>query len=310
MYGENEEGATETFLVSYDADEDDRIIVTLDGYVDDAHYSKGNALQPLVDATKILPIESIITEWNDDTYNIYYIGQRNWGYNTDGIIYYNDTGILGAPVIPYSEINDFTTSIYPADDISATPNRFVYTDAETLTGAVGYPATVTPLEERSLEVAEEFYLSDQIGYQLVVRDAALGKRFYGLNKTLDSGSTWEMHNADPFNGDSGAATGINFINENIGFIGMSHSGGTHADLYRTNDGGLSFEEIVLPEVQLPLNDEEDYNPFVFSEMPYLENDKLVLYVNQGPYGDYNNGIRALFYSYDNGERWEYIREEE
>ena len=46
------------------------------------------------------------------------------------------------------------------------------------------------------------------GYRLVVTDAALGSRFYGLEKSTDAGKQWTSINADPFAGNSGVVEGI------------------------------------------------------------------------------------------------------
>src|SRR5699024_6958415 len=109
-------------------------------------------------------------------------------------------------------------------------------------------------------------------------------------------------NEDPFRGDSGVATGVHFINEKIGFIGMSHNGGIEADLFRTEDGGLTFKKVQFPaqEVPLPFNEEASYQPFDFPNMPFQEKGKLILHVGQGSDGDYNKGIQAVYESNDLG----------
>ena len=43
-----------------------------------------------------------------------------------------------------------------------------------------------------------------------------------------------------------------FLNETLGFIALSHSGGSPAELYRTEDGGATFERVTLPAVEVPL----------------------------------------------------------
>lgn len=310
IYGLNEEGETETFLISYDADKDDRISVRLGEYEDLRNPEQEMSLEPFIDAMNILPIQEVVSEWDSDSFDVYYIGERGWGYNTDGIIYYNDNEILGHPEIAYKKIKGYTVSIYLEQNPSVTPKRFVYSNVENLSEAMGALEDVVAPEDRPLEVAEEYHLNHEIGYQLVVLDAALGSRFYGLSKRVEVDGTYELFNEDPFNGSSGVAAGLTFINELVGFAALSHSGGTYADLFRTVDGGKSFEKIELPEVEVALNETETYNPFIFPEMPYLEDGILVMYVNQGANGDYKQGIRAVFHSDDEGLTWEYIREEE
>ncbi|MDN6195505.1 MAG: hypothetical protein L0I93_03325 [Atopostipes suicloacalis] len=311
IYGENEEYETETFLVSYDADEEDQISVLLDGYDDSTNPPEEMRLDPLVDAMNTIPIEKVISEWESEKFDVYYIGERDWGYNTDGIYYYNNKELLGKADNAHEKIKGYTTSIYLENDPTVTPKRFVYTESESLQGAMGTPADLDnlPPKKRPLLVDEEFQLDNEIGYQLVVLDAALGSRFYGLTKRTEVDGEYELINNDPFNGSSGGAAGLTFIDESLGFSALSHSGGVYADLYRTIDGGQSFEKIEIPEVEVSLNDTESYNPFDFPEMPFKEEDHLVMYVNQGADGDYKRGVRAIYHSYDDGLTWEFIGEE-
>ncbi|MDN6161277.1 MAG: hypothetical protein L0I79_00755 [Atopostipes sp.] len=311
IYGENKEGETETFLVSYDMTEDDQITVYLDRYEDSSEAPKEIRLAPLVDAMNLIPLEETVAEWESESFDIYYVGERDWGYNKEGIIYYNDKEILGKIENTHKEIQGYTTSLHLAHDSTVTPKRFVYTEAESLSEAMASTSDTDrlPPEERPLQLAEEFSVNDELSYQLVVLDAMLGSRFYGLTKRTESEGKHEMFNNDPFSGSTGGATGLTFINEELGFAGLSHSGGSYADLYRTIDGGKHFEKIKIPEVERPLNDTESYMPFDFPEMPYKEKDHLVMYVNQGSDGDYKRGISAIFHSYDEGMTWEFIREE-
>lgn len=58
---------------------------------------------------------------------------------------------------------------------------------------------------------------------------------------------------------------------------------------KTADGGASFEKVSLPAVTVYQNGVE-LEPFDFPEMPYEENDELMLLVNQGSDGDYNQWV--------------------
>lgn len=127
-------------------------------------------------------------------------------------------------------------------------------------------------------------------------------------KTVDGGATWEMINEGPFKDSLGGAAGITFINDKLGFLGLSHGGGTYSNLYRTEDGGVSYEKIEFPLKEVVLDNGESINPFDFPDMPYEENGVLNMLVGQGADGDYNVNSKALYQSKDNGATWEFIKE--
>ncbi|WP_052950873.1 hypothetical protein QJR52_09060 [Clostridium baratii] len=156
--------------------------------------------------------------------------------------------------------------------------------------------------------SQEFYLSSKNIYALGVAGAALGSRSYALYETNDGGKTWDIINNDPFNGRMGGATGITFIDNKLGFIALSHSGGSYGELYRTDDGGASYKEVSFPEVKVKLNEKETYNPFVLPGMPYREGNELRVLVGQGSNGDYNGVCKALYESKDEGKTWKYVKE--
>lgn len=156
--------------------------------------------------------------------------------------------------------------------------------------------------------AQEFHLSSKDIYALGVVGAALGSRSYALYESNDSGKTWEIINNDPFGGRLGGATGITFIDTKLGFIALSHSGGSYGELYRTDDGGASYKEVSFPEIKVKLNEKETYNPFVLPGMPYREGKELKVLVGQGSNGDYNGVCKALYESKDEGKTWKYVKE--
>src|SRR5699024_11276860 len=93
-----------------------------------------------------------------------------------------------------------------------------------------------------------------------------------------------MHNENSFLDRTGVAAGLTFIDEELRFIVLSHNGGNEANLFRTSDGGLTFEQVELPSVSVTQNGAE-FEPFDFPEPPIESNGKLTLYVNQGTDGD-------------------------
>ncbi|MFL2105445.1 WD40/YVTN/BNR-like repeat-containing protein [Desemzia sp. FAM 23991] len=306
LYGLNENNETESFLIDYDSSKSNDLTIYLNGYVE-PNFEEEQQLQPLLNALKVLPVQETIADWNEESFGIYYAGYRSWGYNKEGITYFNGEGDTSTLNRAEEEIAGYTVSVYTPDNESTIPVRFI--DPSIAAPALSAEEQFQIADQKTYTPDDEFfYFNEQFGYQLAVVDAAAGSRFYVLQQTLDGGETWDVFNADPFLGSIGVSTGITFIDEQLGFIGLSHSGGSYADLYRTMDGGLTFEPVTLPVVEVPLDESEKYAAFDFPEMPYEENGTLYLLVNQGQDGDYNGGNKLLFLSVDNGETWEFAEE--
>jgi hypothetical protein len=137
-----------------------------------------------------------------------------------------------------------------------------------------------------------FYLNKKIGWRLVVADAALGSRFYVMDKTDDGGITWNRINDDPFSQNCGVTEGLRFFDENFGFAGLTYAARDHSSIFITRDGGLTFEKMHLPI------DNEEYDYFF---MPEKENGVLTIKAATEEYD--SEGI--VFKSEDNGKSWEY-----
>lgn len=312
LYGKNDKGELESYLISYDSNKSKKITVSLNRNVN-ADYNEDKLLKPLIDTMKVIPLKNTVSKWRSNKYGILYYGKRSFGYNTEGIIYINSKGERKSPNIVSSEIVGNTVSVYvPGKEDIDIPVRYILVDNF---NKLNKTEQLKPLEpdndERFYGInkkTEEFYLSDKVGYRLGVTDAELGSRFYALYGTKDAGATWKVINGDPFSGWSGGAAGITFLNDKLGFLALSHSGGSYADLYRTDDGGLSYKKVELPEVKIKLDEEKTYNPFDFPGMPYKEDGILKVLVGQGSDGDYNKVSNALYESKDEGKTWKYVKE--
>lgn len=306
LYGKDKKGESQSFLISYDVRKSEDIIVYLNGQVNE-NYDDRKKLQAFIDLMKWVPLEESVQKWNQEEYGILYAGVRSWGYNRDGIIYINENSETREISIAEEEIIGHTLSLYvPNKEDTIMPIRYIHDGIKIL-----------PEDEKGEEWnigysyndgEESYFLNKDLGYQLSVVDAALGSRFYALLKTQNGGHTWETINSDPFSNNTGLSSGITFIDKKLGFIGLSHSGGIYGELYRTDNGGLSFEELSIPEIEVSLSESETYMPFDFPEMPYEENGRLFLLVGQGQDGDYKGGIKAMYKSKDNGKTWEYVKE--
>lgn len=180
-------------------------------------------------------------------------------------------------------------------------------------------------EKDNSEIAEEtvqFYLSltpdcsyetaNGIEYRMVPVDRACGSSYYVLIATADGGKSASMVNLDPYLGSGGGARWISFLQDGqTGFSCLSYSGGAYGRLYRTEDGGKSFETVEYPSAKAKLSDGTYYNPFVMPEKVYEEDGRLYMEVGQGPDGDYygeEGYCHGLYESEDNGKTWTYLKE--
>ena len=316
IYGKDKYGKEESFLIVYDKDKSKDIKLILNGVVN-ADYSNSKLLDPLFETVDCISIKDTVSKWNASDFGLLYKGKRNWEYDKEGAVLVNKKG----EEIPTDLINDrligYTVSIYvPGKEGEITPVRY-----NLLTDSYWFSFLNTEKEDQ-LEANkkehdfvtgnstsnDEFYLVDGIRYKLNVEDKATGTFFYSLQKSNDSGENWFVLNGDPFNGPVGEASGIYFIDENIGFIGTSSNGGTTGELYRTEDGGKSFNKIDIETKSVKLNNGVSFTPFDFPNVPYEKGGELYLNMVQGADGDYNGNSSLLYTSKDNGKTWEYLKE--
>ncbi len=311
VYGKDKKNQTESFLISYDKNKSEKITIYLNGFVE-ADFNQEKKLQPLIEILQWIPLEDTVSQWDEDQYEISYAGVRNWGYNTEGILYVDEDGNIWNKDNSTREISGYTVTVYtPGKEDLYSPARFIYESESFLPEE---NRTVDTVHKKEWEIGynynegkETFFINEKLGYQLSVVDSALGSRFYALLQSKDGGKSWKTINKDPYLNHTGVSAGITFINESLGFIALSHSGGIQAQLYRTTDGGLSYEETSLPIIEVPLIEDQVQEPFDFPEMPYEQDGKILILVGQGQDGDYKNGIRALYQSEDQGKTWTFVR---
>lgn len=180
-------------------------------------------------------------------------------------------------------------------------------------------------ETERMEITDEtlqFYLSlqpdcsyqtaDGVEYRMVPVDRACGSSYYVLIATADGGKNAIMVNSDPYLGSGGGANWISFLQDGqTGFSCLTYSGGAYGRLYRTEDGGRSFETVEYPSAKVKLSDGTYYNPFVMPEKVYEKDGKLYMEAGQGADGDYygeEGFCHGLYESEDNGKTWDYIKE--
>lgn len=307
LYGKNADRNTQTFLISYDRSVSSEISVIINGSVDDS-YDEAKKLEPLVSIVSELDMRSVTASFPKDQLGIVYTGYRDWGSNSEGIYFLDNSGypVPGADV--ESEYAGYTVSIYvPYQEDTITPKRIIDSSYQLPNNYIA------PTEEgkinneigHSIKDGEEsYFLTPEIGFKMPITDAATGDRYYALEKTMNNGTTWERVNQDVFYPAGGGSAGLVFFDEELGFAGLSHEGGSRAELYRTEDGGITFEKISLPKVEVELSDEVTYPPYDYPGMPYAVGEQLLMMVGQGVDGDYNGGDEIRLVSNDQGRTWQ------
>ena len=179
------------------------------------------------------------------------------------------------------------------------------------------------LPEEALTVSQEqmeHYLSlepectdtgaEGVEYRMIPVDRACGSSYYVfLSVERDQVLTC---NPDPYLGSGGAAKWVTFLEGGqLGFSCLAYSGGSYGSLYRTENGGKTFQYIEYPSAEVELSDGTIYNPFVMPERIYEEDGVLYMEAGQGPDGDYYGKMgfcSGLYESKDQGKTWIYIRE--
>ncbi|RKJ42748.1 hypothetical protein D7X98_18760 [bacterium 1XD8-76] len=149
--------------------------------------------------------------------------------------------------------------------------------------------------------------------RMVGVDRAAGSCYYALLQA-ENGKNTAIVNGDPYLGAGGGAKWLDFLeDEKTGFSCLAYSGGSKGCLYRTEDGGVSFEEVTWPSGKKELPDGTLYNPFIMPEEVWEENGKLYMLVSQGPEGDYYEDgvwVYGLYESEDMGKNWAYTGTQE
>jgi hypothetical protein len=144
------------------------------------------------------------------------------------------------------------------------------------------------------------FTSEQDGYLIVTGDKTMSWEANFVFKTNDGGQSW--YNLGPVDDVYSLVTDGGFINDQLGFISFgeyrSEDQPPTPNFYRTNDGGVNWERVVVP---IP---EEYRGYFTIAEIPTFHGTEGTLLVNQGPAGDYMGGkVLAKFTSQDQGETW-------
>ena len=274
------------------------------------------------------PCEEAVKTWAQadigEEYEILYMGRRSFN-SASGLEYLpGDVDGDGAETGTSSfgqlyrggEIQGFEVSLHIPDVEYVTPVRYImepeYISPEALNEEQEQQQTETAKEAETWSVDNTdgtmyFFLNDDLGWRLVVADAAAGSRFYQMEKTENGGTSWEMANKDPFGGQIGVTEGLIFFDENFGFAGLTGASQSSSSLYMIRDGGETFTQVQLPMdsvSQIPEGGTKyglTVNDYDYIGMPEEQDGALTVLVTTGA-GE-QDGI--LFQSSDQGATWAY-----
>ena len=336
LYGQDKKGEKNTYLVEYNVKKSDAMTVWIDGNVN-GEYEEDMRLSPMLEILKKADWINQVKEWAGNSgqsqiYEILYMGRRAF-QTEEGLQYIEGNakeqegyGVpTGNEVFQQlrngGEIVGFEVSLHMPEVKSVTPVRYMM-EPEYIS-----PDTISQNEqaEKDSQAKEQgkenntwtvdtdgsgvvrFFLNEQKGWKLSVVDAALGTRYYKLETTSDGGYNWTTVNEDPFDGNGGAGEGIQFFDEQFGFIGLSGASQTHSSIYVTKDGGKT-----LKEIELPMDTVTEYPPhmqeygftledYQYLEMPQQDGENYTIHVMTQS-GE-TEGL--VFTSEDQGENWSF-----
>ena len=136
----------------------------------------------------------------------------------------------------------------------------------------------------------------QEGFLIFTGDRVVWQETTFLFHTTDGGKSWQFVGGvgpDMMTEGHSLTTGAVFINNMVGFVTIRDS--ETPDIWRTEDGGVTWEKQMIPEVP-------EY--YCMAYAPEVHDDILCLYVGMEEYSEYG-GTKAKYESTDEGRTWEY-----
>lgn len=328
IYGKDDKGQLKGYLVSYDENKERKINVWLnDG--EGISVSSDKLLEPFARILEksLSHYREQVKKWsfesNNKEYAFLYSGKTKVNIGEDLYILdsnkQNNSELTNSELPEGGQMSGYVASLFVPSHKEISPIKYLvdskYISRKELEAEHDSDVIKNVKDSENWTVDEangtvySFVLDDKkIGYRLVVVNAAAGSRFYELEKSTDSGQSWDVINENPFMDEAGVAEGIVFFSNDFGFIGIQGASGESSQIYMTKDAGISFKRLEIPmdkvsrvpkagkEMGLKLDD------YRYISMPKLKSSKLYITVTAG-YGEID-GID--FYSEDNGESWNVI----
>ena len=75
VYGKNDDGKEETYLISYNKKKSEDITIIRDGYAK-PDYNDDKLVEPLIETVKAIPVKQTVRKWNESKYGLIYYGKK------------------------------------------------------------------------------------------------------------------------------------------------------------------------------------------------------------------------------------------
>lgn len=148
--------------------------------------------------------------------------------------------------------------------------------------------------------AKLFFINEQVGWIMIRTQSGLGYSDVTILRTTDGGQEWEAVTSETIDDvtnmlpHSGNKTGIAYRDQDIGWITGMMTGGQIPWIYRTDDGGFTWNEQLLT---LP---KQDYQSLLTTEPLFFNGRQGILAVHS-KYPDKN--CTFFFTTNDGGQNW-------
>lgn len=158
-----------------------------------------------------------------------------------------------------------------------------------------------------------------VGYVVVGVGRTMRQELSVIFRTTDGGMSWAPVGDGPI---TSLLYTAGFVTREVGFLSYDTmyprqtEDGTEEEavaLFRTADGGQSFQQVTLPLVPMPEGWTVEFwrQVYVRAGTPYWQDGALTLLVGQGADGDWQGGRTcAQYVSQDLGVTWQYVAEVE
>lgn len=302
IIGYNKEKELEVYVLTYKKGFTDKIVVEKGASGEDHEINDNKRLQPLIDTVALSPIEEAISLWDGDRFGIIYFGKRNWGEDTKGTVFIDYNGNMKTIQYVTAPIIGYTVSIFvPDKEDRITPIRYNLVDKIENVYQYSNENVIDPHNPNQGDEKNKLvsFISEKEGYKIEVTGTAMGSRWYGLYYTENEGKDWKYIN-EVTSLESGDALGMLFIDKDKGFVSLPRKSGQGSNLYKTEDGGKSFEII---EFNLP----EGNASYDYPMVPKYEDGILTVEIGKGSDGDYGGDV-VIVQSKDKGKSWQLIIE--